>query len=68
LIIGNLLFVLSTFLWILIQSLSVHALPFALITYPALFLPIIAIAYKRDELKTLLNGQFYDPEFIDSSQ
>ena len=61
LIIGNTLFVFSTFLWILIQSLTVHSLPFALITYPFLFVPIMVMAYKRDELTTLLYGRFYDP-------
>lgn len=65
---GNVLFVVSTFLWILIQSFTVHSLPFALITYPALFIPIIILAYKRDELMILMNGKFYDPEFMDSSQ
>jgi hypothetical protein len=55
------LFVISTFLWILIQGLSVHSLPFSLITYPSLFIPLIGLAYQRDELKTLLNGKFYDP-------
>ena len=58
---GNVLFVVSTFLWILIQSFTVHSLPFALITYPALFIPIIILAYKRDELMILMNGKFYDP-------
>lgn len=47
-ILGNVLFVCSTFLWITVQSLTVHSLPFALITYPALFIPVIILAYKRD--------------------
>ena len=68
LVFGNMLFVVSTILWILIQSISVHALPFSLITYPFLFIPVFILAYKRDELKNLLNGKFYDPEFMDSNE
>ena len=59
-IIGNLLFVISTIVWVTVCSLSVHSLPFALITYPSLFIPIIIIAYRRAELKTLMSGRFYD--------
>ena len=46
-IIGNILFVSSTFIWISIQPLSNHSIPFAAITYPSLFLPILLFSYKR---------------------
>ena len=47
-VLGNILFVISTFLWISIQSITVHALPFSLITYPFLFIPVLILAYQRN--------------------
>ena len=59
LVISNCLFIVSVVVWTVIQSVTVFSIPFALITYPFLFIPIFVIAYQRDELDTLLYAKFY---------
>jgi hypothetical protein len=57
-IIGNISFIISTTIWILIEVLYPFSVPFSLITYPLTLGSIVLTAYKRNELKTLWNGTF----------
>lgn len=52
-VVGNLAFILSTGLWIILEALYPFSIPFSLITYSFLFVAIILTSFKRNELKTL---------------
>ncbi len=55
---GNITFVVSTIIWVLIELVDPFSCPFSLITCPLLMLVIFIISWKRNDWKTLLNGQF----------
>ena len=57
-VIGNLSFILSTALWIILEALYPFSIPFSLVTYSFLFAVIILTSIKRNELKTLWEGRF----------
>ena len=57
-VIGNAAFVLSTVIWITVEMVYPFSVPFALITYPLTLIAIIAIAFKRNDLKNLMTGRF----------
>ena len=66
-IVGNLSFILSTTIWILIEALYPFSIPFSLITYTLLFLSILLVSFRRNELKTLWDGRFYKEEELSDS-
>lgn len=39
-----------------------HSLPFAIISEPVTILLVVVFSYRRNEIRTLWNGYFYDPE------
>ncbi len=51
---GNLIFVIATALWILIEYIYPFSVPFSLVTYPILMLVIFVISWRRRDWKTLL--------------
>lgn len=50
---GNIIFVLSTALWIGLEAVYPFSIPFCLVTYLSLCLAIVIIAFKRNDWKTL---------------
>lgn len=57
-IIGNLSFISSTMIWVLLEAVFPYSIPFCLITYSSLALAIWVISYKRNDFKTLWEGRF----------
>lgn len=55
---GNLTFILSTMLWILLEAVYPYTIPFSLITYTSLAFAIWLLSFKRNELETLWEGRF----------
>jgi hypothetical protein len=55
---GNIVFVLSTALWIGLEAVYPFSVPFCLVTYLSLLLAVLLIALKRNDWKTLFEGTF----------
>jgi hypothetical protein len=64
LIVANVAFCVSTILWIVAEALYSHTLPFALIAYPGMFIPILILARYMNEVHVIWGGTFEDPEFM----
>lgn len=47
-VIGNLSFILSTVLWVLLEAVYPYSIPFSLITYSFLAISIFLMSYKRN--------------------
>lgn len=46
----------------LVDQTTIHSLPFAILSEPITILLVIMFSYRRNEIRTLWNGYFYDPE------
>lgn len=68
LIIGYVSFYFGSLIWMIIDMSTKHALPLAIISDPILTIAVVMFAHKRNELKTLWSGQFFDPEMPDITE
>lgn len=59
--IGYLSFYIGSVLWMLADQSTIHSWPFAIISDPVTILLVVMFAYRRNEIRTLWNGYFYDP-------
>lgn len=63
---ANTAFCISTIIWIFAEAVYAHTLPFALITYPGLFITVILLGIYMNDLKVIWSGRFEDPEFLNN--
>ena len=68
LIVGYLSYFLGSMAWIFIDLATIHSLPFPIISEPMMFLIVLFISWRRNELKTLWSGLFFDPEMKDVTE
>ena len=66
--IGWVSFFVGSLAWIFADLLTIHALPLAIISDPILVLGVCIVANRRNELKTMMSGFFFDPEMPDMSE
>lgn len=60
--VGCLSFYVGSVLWMVADLSTIHSWPFAIISDPVTILLVVIFAYRRNEIRTLWNGYFYDPE------
>lgn len=68
LVVSNVAFCVSTFIWMFIEAVYAHTLPFSLITNPITFIVIVLLGKYMTELRVLWNGTFEDPEYKDNEE
>lgn len=68
LLVGYVSFYLGSVAWIFMDMLTVHALPLAILSDPITILGVLVVANRRNEIKTIMGGFFYDPEMPDISE
>lgn len=68
LVIGHVSFYLGSVAWIFVDMLTIHALPLAILSDVIMILGVFVVANRRNELKTMMKGLFFDPEMPDMSE
>lgn len=68
LLVGYVSFYVGSVAWIFVDMLTVHSLPVAILSDPIIIFCVCLIANRRNELKTMMSGLFFDPEMPDVSE
>lgn len=58
-------FYIGSILWMIIDMNTRHALPMAIVSDPITTITIFFFAMRRNELKTIWDGRFFDTEMPD---
>ena len=64
-IVGCIAFYVGSMAWMMMTTFNIHAWPFALFSETLLLAMVAIFATKRNEIRIIWNGKFYDAEFAD---
>lgn len=64
LIVSCITFLLASMGWMMVSLLNFHSWPLDTFTQPLLILIVVLFATKRNEIRTVWDGKFYDVEFV----
>ena len=64
-VVSSISFFAGSMVWMVTTIFNYHSWPLSLFTEPALLLMVALFAIKRNEIRVIWFGHFYDPEFKD---
>ena len=64
LIVSCIAFFIACMCWMMVTVFNFHSWPLDTFTQPLMMVVVVVFAIKRNEIKTVLNGKFYDVEFL----